>query len=66
MQQVFTGVGRVAFSWGRIKEVYPQWWGSRADSATNDTAAIQSAVDSLSAGVVFFPAGYVRQYGDSH
>ena len=37
-------------------------FGAKGDNSTDDTAAIQAAIDSLSAkgGVVFFPAGYYK------
>lgn len=68
--RIFSGGGNVLFGPGRVTEVYPQWWGAQADDALDDTAAIQSAIDSLAykgrcakehvppnTGVVLFPAG---------
>jgi len=49
--------------------VYPHWWGAEADYATDDTLAIQAALDAapdpanaaLSRGLtVFFPRGYYK------
>lgn len=58
----WTGTGKVDFSPGARKEVYPQWWGAVGDGTTDDKAAIQAAVDSIptgatysGGGVVFFP-----------
>lgn len=42
-----TGTGKVSFGAGVVKEVYPEWWGAKADGTTNDQPAIQLAVDSL-------------------
>ena len=64
MQQVFSGRGKVVFGPGRIKEVYPQWWGARGDGETDDTAAIQSAIDSLArGGTLFFAPGTYANRG---
>ena len=61
LQRIFCGDGRVILGTERIKEVYPQWWGARGDNATDDTAAIQAAIDSQPrGGVVFFPIGTHR------
>jgi hypothetical protein len=48
--------GEVKFNKKNIKEVYPQWWGAKADGNFDDSYAIQSAIDS---GVckVFLPCG---------
>ena len=61
-QQLFGGAGRVVFS--RAVEVYPHWFGAQGDwneaTGTDDTAAIQSAINSLPAfgGKILFPSGY--------
>ena len=56
--QVFYGFspGEVKLNKKNIKEVYPQWWGAKADGISDDSLAIQSAIDS---GVckVFLPCG---------
>lgn len=45
--QVFSGEGIVTFDAGSVNEVSPLWWGGKGDGITDDTKAIQSAVDSL-------------------
>jgi len=66
LYQIFSwsGSGKVVFGAGAVKEVYPQWWGAKADAATDDTAAIQAAIDCAEAmpkgGVVYFPPGTYR------
>jgi len=64
--QIFSlaGTGQVVFGHGAVKEVYPQWWGARADGVTDDSAAVQAAINSNyfagasnSGGRVYFPAG---------
>ena len=44
---------------GLVTEAYPQWWGSQTDGATDDTAAIQAALDS-------FPLDIVRPPTEHH
>ncbi len=62
MQQIFDG--SVVFGPGRVSKVYPQWWGAMGDGTHDDTAAIQSAIDSLSrGGTVFFPPGEYANKG---
>jgi hypothetical protein len=57
MQQIFKGPGKVLIGPGKVSEVFPQWWGARGDGRHDDTAAIQSAIDSISSGVVTLPPG---------
>ena len=58
LSHLFEGPGRVEFDSRFVKEVYPQWWGARADRKTDDTAAIQAAIDSYTrGGRVFFING---------
>jgi hypothetical protein len=57
LDQIFSGSGTVSL--GKIKEVYPQWWGAKGDGSTDDTTEIQAAIDSLptDGGKLFFPNG---------
>jgi hypothetical protein len=63
LQQIFVGEGRVAFGPGRVERVYPQWWGATGDGQADDTAAIQAAIDSIPAGVVYFAPGSYANRG---
>jgi len=55
LTQVFSDKGRVLLGDGAMPEVYPQWWGAKADaqhvpggfSGTDDGPAVQRAVDAL-------------------
>jgi hypothetical protein len=48
LYQVFSGfdAGDVTLSSGAVEVVKPEWWGALADSSTDSTLAIQSAVES--------------------
>lgn len=63
LYQVFscTGTGRVVFSSGAIKEIYPEWWGAVADDRTDCLSAIQAAVDT--GGKVKLSSGIYRLSG---
>ena len=37
---------------GKVERVCPQWFGARGDGEHNDTAAIQAAINSITAGVI--------------
>ena len=53
--QVFTGTGDVTFGTGAVLCVYPEWWGANSVPGTTDmTTEIQAAIDSITAGEVFF------------
>lgn len=44
------GTGKVIF--GNQTDVYPQWWGATGNCTTDDSSAIQAAINSLSRGKV--------------
>lgn len=46
LYQVFTGAGTVSFGSGAVKEVYAEWWGAVADDSTDNTTALQAALNS--------------------
>ena len=52
---VFTGSGAVSFTTNSVQEVLPEWWGENTTPGTTDmTAEIQAAVDSITAGDVYY------------
>ena len=59
--QVFSGDGSVNFGFG--VEAYPEWWGALIDGTTDDTTAIQKAIDAaiLCSGAVAYPCGTTVQ-----
>ena len=65
--KIFDGSGNIIFSscspGGR--KVYPEWWGAKGDNNTDDTDAIQAAIDSLGSygGVVYFRPGAYQNTG---
>jgi len=58
LYQVFGSSITVIFGAGAVKEVYPQWRGAKGDDSTNDTAALQWAVDAYPE--VYIPKGTYR------
>lgn len=61
LHQIFSGSKRVNLAHGLAKRVYPEWWGARGDGS-DDTAAVQAAIDSLHPGAgSAFDAAYRGQ-----
>lgn len=42
---IFSGAGTITFTGSGTKEVFPQWFGAVFDGTTDDTTAIQAALD---------------------
>lgn len=58
LSQVFGAGFDAVFGQGCVKEVYPQMWGAVGDGSEDDTAAIQSAIDSMTYQTrVYLPRG---------
>ncbi len=57
LYQVFSGFTTVALA--KVERILPQWFGATGDGVTDDTTAIQAAIDAAEAagGTVFFPPG---------
>jgi hypothetical protein len=47
ISQIFTGVGTVTFGTAPISCAYPEWFGAVGNGTTNDSAAIQKAIDAF-------------------
>lgn len=57
---IFSGLGLVNFTERPVREVYPQWWGAKADGVTNDTRAVQQSINAIArakGGTVLFVKG---------
>lgn len=58
--------GTIAFGPGAVLRVLPQWWGAKGDGVTDDTAAIQAAINAANAiggGIVYFSDGTYQASG---
>ena len=60
--QIFFGAGTVTFNhYANIAiEVYPEWWGAKADGIVDCTTPIISAINSIYAGVIQFGPGVYK------
>jgi len=58
LRPIFSGFKpqEVTLGVGSVPEVYPQWWGAKGDGQTEDTLALQCALDSGCA-VIHLPKG---------
>ena len=54
--QIFSGAGTVTID-GHTRVGYPQWWGAKGDNSTDDTDALQAAIDALPLKILFIPKG---------
>lgn len=61
LQTIFEGFqpGEIVIPTGRVREVYPQWWGAKGDGKADDTLSLQCAISSGSS-FVFIPRGSYR------
>lgn len=62
---IFSGPGKVVFAPGILKEIYPQWWGAKADGVTDDGRAVMSACETINAsggGTLVFSNGLYLLY----
>ena len=64
LYQVFnwTGTGKITFGPAAVKEVYPEWWGAKADGATDCLIPMQQCFDAaykLSPARIFLSGSYL-------
>ena len=66
LYQIFNcvGTGAIKFSGGKVKTIYPQWFGAVGNNVTDDTAAFQKTFDSVSTEgqTVHIPTAAVKYY----
>ena len=57
LRQVFRGfpAGGIGLAEGSVAQAFPQWWGAKGDSVSDDALAIQSAIDA--SNIVNIPPG---------
>lgn len=53
--KIFDGTGAITFGTNSVGKVVPQWFGALGDGATDDTVAIQAALNV--GGMIYFPTG---------
>jgi hypothetical protein len=56
-QSIFAGSGTVAFGNLPKRVVNPKWWGAKGDGISDDTQAIQAAINSITQGKVLLEDG---------
>lgn len=65
LRQIFSGKGACIFGKESATEVYPQWWGAKADGINVDTSSIQSALDSIvDGGICWLSKGIYLHDGE--
>lgn len=68
LYQWIDGDGLIDFDSGHVLSVYPQWWGAKGDNSSDDTSAVQAAINSIntnavsdgSGGTIVFSKGIYR------
>ena len=60
LEWIFAGEGLVKFNKTAATKVYPQWWGAKGNGSTEDTQAVQKAINTVASaggGDVIFSKG---------
>ena len=60
LEWIFAGEGLVKFTKTAATRVYPQWWGAKGNGSTEDTQAVQKAINTVASaggGDVIFSKG---------
>jgi hypothetical protein len=61
LSQIFSGSGAVSIAKGSVEYILPQWWGAKGDGVTDDTAAINTAIDVASQKLAYATAPKVQE-----